>query len=91
MNNFAEYIAGTNPTNAASLLKMLSVARTNNTATVRWLSVNGKRYQLSYRTNLASGGWSNLGSVITATGTNAQVSDTTATNIFRSYRIQVLP
>lgn len=91
MNNYAEYIAGTAPTNAASVLKMLSVARTNNTATVRWLSVNGKRYQLSYRTNFASGGWTNLGSVVTASGTNALLNDTTATNTFRSYRVQVLP
>jgi hypothetical protein len=90
-NNSAEVIAGTVPTNAASVLKMLSVARTNNTATVRWLSVNGKRYQLSYRTNLASGSWINSGSVVTATGTNALLNDTAATNTFRSYRVQVLP
>lgn len=91
MNNYAEYIAGTIPTNAASVLKMLSVTRTNNTATLRWLSVNGKGYQVSYRTNLASGGWTNLGSVVTASGTNALFNDITATNTFRSYRVQVLP
>jgi hypothetical protein len=91
MNNYAENIAGTIPTNAASVLKMLSVARTNNTASVRWLSVNGKRYQISYRINLASGGWTNLGSVVTATGANALLTDTTATNALRNYRVQVLP
>ena len=91
MNNLSEYIAGTNPTNSASVLKMLSLNRTNSTATVRWLSVNGKRYQLSYRTNLAAGGWTNIGAVVTATGTNALQTDTAATNTFRSYRVQVLP
>jgi hypothetical protein len=90
MNNYAEFIAGTNPTNAASVLKMSSVARTNNTATVRWLSVNGKRYQLSYSTNLAVG-WNNLGSAVTAAGTNTSVNDPAATNTFRSYRVQALP
>lgn len=91
MNNYAEYIAGTAPTNVASLLKILSVNRTSNTATVQWLSVNGKRYQLAFRTNLFSGGWTNLGSIVTATGTNTSFNDTTATNSFRSYRLQVLP
>lgn len=91
MNNYSEYIAGTVPTNSASLLKLLSVNRTNNTATVQWLSVNGKRYQMAFRTNLVSGGWTNLGSVVTASGTNTSFNDTTASNSFRSYRIQVLP
>jgi len=91
MTNSAEHAAGTIPTNAASLLKMLSVARTNSTATVRWSSVPGKRYQISMRTNLGSGGWSNVGSVVTAAGTNALYNDATATNVFRSYRVQVAP
>lgn len=91
LNNYAESIAGTVPTNSASALKMLSVARTNNTATVRWLSVNGKRYQLLYRTNLTSGSWNNAGAIVTATGTNTSLADTTATNGFRNYRVQVLP
>jgi hypothetical protein len=90
MSNSGEYIAGTIPTNAASILKMLSVARTNNTATVRWLSVNGKRYQLSYSTNLTAG-WNNLGSPVTGTGANSQFNDTNATNTFGSYRVQALP
>lgn len=91
MSNYAESIAGTTPTNSASLLKLLSVNRTNNTATVRWLSVSGKRYQLSYQTNLTTGGWTNFGSVVTAAGTNTSFNDTNATNAFRSYRIQALP
>ena len=91
MNNYAEYISGTVPTNAASVLKMSTVARTNSTATVRWQSVNGKRYQLSYRTDLATGGWTSLGSAVTANGTNTSLNDTAATNTFRSYRVQVLP
>jgi hypothetical protein len=91
MNNFSEYIAGTNPTNAASVLKMLSVTRSGNTATLRWLSGNGKKYQLLYRANLASGGWSNLGSVVIASGTNTQFTDSTATNAVRFYRVQALP
>jgi hypothetical protein len=91
MNNSAERIAGTVPTNSVSVLKLSTVTRTNNTATIRWLSVSGKRYQVGYTTNLNTGSWVNLGSPITASGTNTTASDTTATNIFRYYRVQVLP
>lgn len=91
MINSSEYIAGTVPTNAASVLKMQSVSRTNNTNTVRWSSVSGKKYQVFYRTNVASGSWSNLGSTVTAAGATSLQTDTSATNVFRAYRVQVLP
>lgn len=91
MSNYTESIAGTAPTNSASVLKMSSVARTNNTATVSWQSINGKRYQLLFNTNLASATWNNLGSTITAASTNTSFADPTATNSYRNYRVQVLP
>ena len=89
-NNFAEYVAGTIPTNAASVLKMLGVARTNTTATVSWSSVSGKKYQVSARTNVAFGSWSNL-AVVPATDTTSFYNDPDATDAFRAYRVQVLP
>lgn len=91
INNYAEQVADTVPTNAASRLRMSSVARTNNTATIRWDSVLGKRYQVSYRTNLAEGLWANVGMVVTAAGSTALLNDTTATNELRVYRVQPLP
>ena len=91
MNNLAESIAGTVPTDTASLLKIQSVARTNTTATVRWSSVEGKKYQVAYRTNLTAGSWSSLGPVVTASGATTLLADTTATNAFRFYRVQVVP
>jgi hypothetical protein len=91
MANSGEYIAGTIPTNAASVLRMQPVARTNTTVTVRWDSVSGKKYQASFRTNIASGSWSNLGSVVTVTGATSSQTDASATNAFRFYRVQVVP
>ena len=91
MNNLSEYIAGTSPTNALSLLKMQPIARTNITATIRWDSVAGKKYQVFYRTNVAAGSWSNLGSVVTAAGAISSQTDSSATNEYRFYRVQVLP
>ena len=70
---------------------MRSVAWTNKTATIRWDSVNGKRYQMTYRTNLDDGSWQNVGSPVTAGGTNTLYSDTGASNAMRVYRVQPLP
>lgn len=90
MNNLSEYIAGTNPTNAASLLKMLALSKASANVTVRWLSVSNKNYQVSSRTNLILGSWQNIGSTVTASGTNAQFLDTGGTNQICFYRVQVL-
>ena len=53
MNNWQEAIAGTNPTNAASVLKMLSVSNSSSGTTVTWQSVSGKNYYVQRSTNLA--------------------------------------
>ena len=91
MNNLAEYIAGTNPTNAASVFKLLSPTNSSSGAAVRWLSVAGKSYQVFSRTNLVSGSWQSNGTAVTATGTNTQYLDASGTNGVRFYRVQVLP
>ena len=44
MSNWSEYMAGTNPTNAASRLAITSLALTNGNARVNWLAVGGKSY-----------------------------------------------
>jgi hypothetical protein len=90
MNNLAEYIAGTNPTNVASVFKLLSPTNSHSGAAVRWLSVAGKNYQVFSRTNLLSGSWQSNGAAVVATGTNAQYLDPGRTNGIRFYRVQVL-
>jgi hypothetical protein len=91
MNNTKEYIAGTNPTNAASLLKITSITRAANGATVSWLSVTNRHYQLMSRTNAAAGTWQNVGGVLTPTGATTSFLDTSGTNGLRVYRVEVLP
>ena len=56
LNNYQEWIAGTNPTNALSVLAMLPPVTTNNPAGlfVSWQSVNNRTYFLQSGTNLGA-------------------------------------
>jgi hypothetical protein len=53
MNNWQEWIAGTNPTNALSVLMMLAPSNTVSGVAVPWESVNGITYFLQRSTNVA--------------------------------------
>jgi hypothetical protein len=91
MSNASEYIAGTVPTNAASLLRITNVTETAQGTTVTWGGVVGKRYQLWSRLNLGTATWQTAGSPFPATNTTTRAFEATATNGFRFYRVQVLP
>jgi hypothetical protein len=54
MNNWQEAVAGTNPTNAASVLKMLSISNNISGNIVKWQSVANKAYYLQRSTNLSA-------------------------------------
>ena len=56
MNVYQDWVAGLNPTNALSVLKMLAPVKTNNPAglVVTWESVNTRTYYLQSSTNLAA-------------------------------------
>ena len=47
MNNWQVSVAGTNPTNALSSLRLLSAVPTATNATIRWQSTAGVNYFLS--------------------------------------------
>ncbi len=79
MNNYAEWKAGTNPTNAASVLALQSPATTNTTGiTVTWQSVNGVTYYLQSSTNLPA--FTSIQSNIVGQAGSTSYTDTTATN-----------
>jgi hypothetical protein len=55
VGNGQEYVAGTNPTNAASVLRLSSITRqTNGHFVLTWPSIGGTRYRLQYGNGIAS-------------------------------------
>jgi len=79
MNNYAEWKAGTNPTNAASVLALQAPATTNtNGISVTWQSVSGVTYYLQSSTNLPA--FTSIQSNIVGLAGSTSYTDTTATN-----------
>jgi hypothetical protein len=91
MNNQSEYVAGTVPTNAVSVLKLDSLTQSAGGTTIRWRSVVGKKYQVLGRAQVTGAPWLTLGTPVTANGAQAQYLDAGATTGLKFYRVQVLP
>lgn len=79
--NWQEFVAGTVPTNPASVLKIVSGQVANGTGTVVWLSTanmpdtNAVKYVVQVATNLATGPWFPLSSMSRADGTLTNIGD----------------
>jgi T5SS/PEP-CTERM-associated repeat protein len=74
MNNLQEYLAGTNPTNAASRLAITSLALTNGNVRVNWSAVGGKSYVVQTNSMLGNG-FADTSPVIAVPGTGAIVTN----------------
>ena len=81
MNNWQEWIAGTNPTNAASVLKLASPTNSFSGMKVMWQSVSGVTYYLQRSTNLSSQPpFTALVSNLTGQAVSTSYTDASATN-----------
>jgi len=94
-SNLQEYLAGTNPTDPNSRLRItaLSAKATGNAATLTWTSVPSRLYYVEERTNLTSGAWATnatLGVVSPDSGptTTRNVTDAPLSNRF--FRVQAV-
>jgi fibronectin-binding autotransporter adhesin len=57
-NNFAEYLAGTSPTNSMSTLRIIALSRQGNDMKVTWMTVGGKTNALQVTVPAANGSYS---------------------------------
>ena len=91
--NWMEYQAGTNPTNAASRLRLLADTAPSSPAalSLHWLSAPGKRYVIESATNLATGPWTTIAGGIEGNGDWRSLSVGLPTNVTCFYRIRIEP
>ncbi len=94
MSNRDEYLAGTNPTNTASCLRISSLLVTNGNVRVNWTAVRGKTYALqtnsAYCTN-----FTDCGLMLNIPGSGEVVTNFLdlggATTPVRNYRLRLVP
>lgn len=89
MSDYAEFIAGTNPTNAASKFIFVSAAVQTNHVQLKWSVVPGRLYQLESSTNLAD--WLPLTDWQQAVTSPMSYSGTNAATGMRFFRVDVEP
>lgn len=90
--NIDEFLAGSNPTNANSRLRVTSFATTNGSPSVSWAAMPYRYYNVEVCTNLTTGGWDYLGTVtnLNALGTLRYDDSTVPVSSLRFYRVRCL-
>ncbi|HXI83336.1 MAG TPA: hypothetical protein VNL17_04505 [Verrucomicrobiae bacterium] len=89
LSNSQEFMAGTDPTNSASIMRITSITRVGNVNTITWDSVNGKTYHLQSTDTLTGAFTDVAGPDITASGPSTSTTDTTAV-VGRFYRVHLV-
>jgi thrombospondin type 3 repeat protein len=75
INNLAEFQAGTDPINSASVTKIVSVQTRGADIVIRFTSVAGKRYRLERTRDLTSGAWETVAEQLPGNGGSLEVTD----------------
>lgn len=92
MNNLTEFIAGSNPMDTRSAVRVFALDTTGNVVNLRFNSELGQSFFLERASDLTVGGWTNVGSNIWGRMDASVVSDVVSNKRDRAfYRIRVLP
>ena len=89
MSNRDEYIAGTNPTNALSYLKLEPIQVLSGNSILEFGAISNRSYTIDFRNTFDSGTWTNLYDVPAATSNRIIRFTNTVTTPKRFYRIQI--
>jgi hypothetical protein len=87
MTNLEEYIAGTNPQDASSYLKVYSLTVSNTVRRLSFLALSNKTYAVQYRTALTPGPWQTLTNVMAGSTNRLEVITDPAALGSRFYRL----
>ena len=90
-DNLQEYLAGTNPRDPSSALRISSAAKQGTNMVFSFTTATNRFYALEYSTNLTSGVWTSFPGFIIGNGAVQQVSDAGgAASSQRFYRLRLL-
>ena len=92
LTNLQEFLAGTDPNNAAGVLRIGVPAKSGADIVVSFQSVAGITYRVEVRSQLNGGNWEVLADQILGTGGVIQITDPGAAALpHRFYRVDMLP
>lgn len=98
MSNLQEYLAGTDPTNSASVFRITSILRTNNDIRITWMMGSGRTNALQWTAGTGNGSYqtNNFANLFIVTNTVGTITNYTdiggATNKpTRYYRVRLVP
>ncbi len=88
-----EFQAGTDPTNAGSVLRVITLSPpTSGPVQIFWSAVPGKKYRVQFKASLADVAWTDLpGDVTAADTTGFKVDASTGAAAQRFYRVLLVP
>jgi len=86
VSNMQEYLAGTDPNNAGSVLRITSISRGSPlpaSTTVNWIAVPTRFYFVQERSSMSAGGWVDYAGASTPGVSSAAFTDATTNDFFR--------
>ena len=87
-SNHLEWLAHTDPLDAADKFKVSSITRDDTGFKIRWLARSGVNYKVCWTSDLAT--WHDLTTSYTGTGAEAEVTDSDPPQAGRFYRVEVI-
>lgn len=91
LTNHEEFLTGTNPTDAASVLEVqITLTAVGANAVLSWPAQAGKNYRVQYCDEVATGNWQNLTTAVQVAGGQGWVTVSRATPT-RVYRVRCEP